>query len=130
MKKLSKQQVERRAQLAADIARACLGMNVAIDEFNASVVALHAGLAPKVDAVNVAIDAANAFTEEVHDELESYYDEKSERWQEGEAGQAYADWRDEWDLVLDALELEEVVPFDQVEIDVGSFEDLAEEVSS
>ena len=30
-------------------------------------------------------------------EMETYYDERSEKWQEGDAGSAYADWKGEWE---------------------------------
>ena len=41
----------------------------------------------KQDAWEVLDDAAN--------QAESYYDERSEKWQEGDRGQAYSEWKDE-----------------------------------
>jgi len=130
MKKLSKQQCARHEELVAQLTKARDDLNTAIGAYNAEVARLHAELSPKVDAVNAVITEVNSFVEEVHDEQESYYDERSEKWQEGDAGQAYSYWKDGWDLTLDELELEEPSPFDEVEVDVDGFEQLEDEVSS
>jgi hypothetical protein len=47
------------------------------------------------DAARVLDDAAT--------EAELYFDERSEKWQEGEAGERYAEWRDELRRLADDL---------------------------
>jgi hypothetical protein len=131
MKRLDKKQQAYHEKLATQLKEAGDELNVAIGAFNAAVAQLHGELAPKVDAVNVAIEAVNEFVMQVHGDQESYYDERSENWQNGDAGSAYQDRMSEWDLVLDALELEEPVPFDEIEIDeMDAFENLEQEVQS
>lgn len=130
MKCLDKKQQAYHAKLVAQLTESRDALNQAIREFNAAVVQLHSDLAPKVDAVNAAIENVNGFVMEVHSDLESYYDDKSDNWKEGDAGSAYYDWMSAWDISLGALELEEPVPFDEVEIDVDEFENLELEVSS
>jgi hypothetical protein len=130
MKRLSKKQQERHEELLVQLTTARDDLNQAIIHFNEEVSKLHGDLAPKVTAVNEAITLVNAFVEEIHGDQECFYDERSEKWQENDAGQAYADWMGEWEMSIDELELEEPTPFDEVEIDVETFENLSQEVSS
>jgi hypothetical protein len=46
---------------------------------------------------------ACAIMEDAASEAESYYDEKSEKWQEGERGQAYSEWKDRLREIADSL---------------------------
>ena len=45
-----------------------------------------------MQAFNDALAAAREFTEEIHSEMETFYNEKSDKWQEGDAGSAYQSW--------------------------------------
>lgn len=45
----------------------------------------------RLNAVDKLISEAAVLLAEIGDEMEGYYDERSEGWQEGEAGQEYAD---------------------------------------
>lgn len=130
MKKLTKKQQVRHEELSAKLTTAKEGLSAAILDFNEGVQKLHADMAPKVEAVNVAISEANTFAQEIHDEQESYYDAKSDNWRDGDAGSAYSDWMGAWELELEEVELEEPVDFDEPEIDTDSFEQLETEVSS
>ena len=82
---------------------------------------LKAELVDRIDRLqsdlNAAIEEAEAFREEVHDAQEEYYDERSEKWQEGASGEAYKEWMDEWE-----------VEFEEVECDVSSNLDGLSEV--
>ena len=63
-------------------------------------------------------------------EMQGYIDDRSEKWQEGERGQAYMAWQQEFsDNDLEAIELDQPEPLelstgDQTEI----LEGLAEEI--
>lgn len=130
MKRLSKEQVKRHAQLATDLHEAYREMEAAIGYYNVAVSEAFAKLAPAVEAFNAKVTEANEFIGEVHDEQEAYFDEKSERWQEGDAGSAYSDWKGEWETEVEEVELEEPGELDVPDVDIESFENLEEESSS
>lgn len=53
------------------------------------------------------LEETNEFLESVHSEMQEYFDERSEKWQESEKGSAYQDWMDEWNSPLNEVELPE-----------------------
>ena len=131
MKRLSKQQAAQHAKLATDLTEARDSLNQAIREYNRRVKDLHASLLMyRVAKVNTAAKACNAFVSDVHDEQESYYEDRSDNWREGDAGSAYEEWKNSWEVNLDELELEDPQPFDEVDIDVDEFANLEEECPS
>lgn len=73
-----------------------------------------------VDKLNESIQAARDFRDEVVQEMQDYFDERSEKWHETENGQSYEAWKSEWE----GFELEEI---DKSEIDGESFGQLPEE---
>lgn len=77
MNKLSKEQKQQKQALATKIENALANLEQAIQE-------------------------ANEFIEDVHTSMEEFYDERSQRWQESEAGSAYEDWISEWGTEIDA----------------------------
>lgn len=78
MKKLSKEQSERKAEII-DRLRECEGkVSGAIVEYNE------------------AVADAESLRDEVSAEQEDYRANRSDKWSEGEAGQAYAEWADNW----------------------------------
>jgi hypothetical protein len=48
-----------------------------------------------------ALESVQSFAEGIRDEAQSYYDEKSERWQEGDKGQEYNLFIESWGEVAD-----------------------------
>ena len=46
--------------------------------------------------LNSEIEDWNAFALDIADELQSYYDERSETWQEGDVGSAFSEWVERW----------------------------------
>lgn len=63
-----------------------------------------------VEDYNAALDALHGTIEEAKDGLQGEYDEKSERWQEGEKGQAVSSWIEDigskCDEIADGIEVE------------------------
>ena len=45
--------------------------------------------------------------DEIVGEMEAYYEDRSEKWQEGEKGQNYSAWKDQWE-VLDITPLDDI----------------------
>lgn len=101
MKRLSKKHRESEAAHQKAVEKAMSEANDAIIEYNEALYNL-----PSPDealaAFNQAIEEYNTWLGEVRADMECYYDERSERWQEGDAGDQYQTW-------IDAMEdLEEV----------------------
>lgn len=57
-----------------------------------------------VEEYSSSLSALHSSVEEIVERQEGYYYDRSERWQESDAGQAYAEWKDEWDTFKDSLE--------------------------
>ncbi|MFP3443222.1 hypothetical protein R0K18_36360, partial [Pantoea sp. SIMBA_133] len=63
----------------------------------------------RIDAYNEQLEEARGFAEDMVSEIDSYMSDRSERWQDGDTGPAYSDWKSEWENVaLDELEHVEV----------------------
>ena len=68
-----------------------------------------ADLNEKIDAYNTAVAALNAWKEDIVNVMEQDFEDRSEKWQEGEKGQAYQNWKDEWEnFIAEELEAVEV----------------------
>jgi hypothetical protein len=53
---------------------------------------------------NEVVGEVTEFRDEVVSEMDDYYSNKSDKWQEGEKGEAYSSWKDQWE----SFEIEEV----------------------
>lgn len=59
---------------------------------------------------NSILEEAKEFTEGVAERLGEYYDDKSEKWQEGEKGEEFSEWRDQWgDVEFPAIRWDDIV---------------------
>lgn len=54
--------------------------------------------------LNAAIEEAEELRDEIHTAMEEYYDARSEKWQEGETGEDYKEWMDEWETEFETVE--------------------------
>lgn len=52
---------------------------------------------------NDAREMAHSALDEAATDAETYFDERSEKWQEGDAGSAYSEWKDELSNARDTL---------------------------
>lgn len=93
MKKLTKLQVLKKKALFAKLAL------LSMDEksFN-------------LEEYNKAIRSLNDFIADTKDEMQNYFDERTEKWQESDNGFLYQNWIDNWDI-----EFQEVNSFKEVE---------------
>ena len=55
-----------------------------------------------VEEINEAKEEVRGILDDVANEAEEYYDDKSEKWQESERGEAYGEWRDKLRELADA----------------------------
>lgn len=122
MKKLSKDDVVEKDKIASELSEKRDTLIEAVDVFNAEVKAAYQKLAQFVEPYNVAIEHAKDFVDRVADEQQAYFDEKSETWQEGEKGEEYQAWIEEWGSMF----LEECLI--SIPEDFDHPEDLSEEL--
>lgn len=95
-----KQEVLSRLQNAFD------DLQEAVDIFNSVVNVGWTNLQIPINNYNEAISEANEWQSGIATEIQDYIDEKSEKWQEGEKGQAYASWKEQYEEELETVELE------------------------
>jgi hypothetical protein len=104
MKKLSKRDEERRAEIKAELEAAEIEVTSAIEEVN---LLIDGKLAAAIDTYNQAVNNLDGLRDDVVAAMEEYAGDRSEKWQEGDAGQSYEEWKSEWEN-LDATELDKV----------------------
>lgn len=93
VKRLSKKQDDKWTDLLGEVEAQSEKLEVA-----------HNTICEAVEAYNEELTEYNAKVQELRDyrdellaDMQCYYEEKSERWQEGEKGAAYQTWMDEWE---------------------------------
>ena len=96
MKKLSKDQQKFRDDLVKRLDDALIGVNNAVEKANAA-----------IDEYNVIVADVESYRDEIVSEMETYFDERSDKWQEGDAGSAYSEWKGEWEN-LDCSAIDQV----------------------
>ena len=103
MKKVSKKTQDRIADLFSQLDDAAGEIECAVSNYNAAAYEL------------------NEIRAEVAAEIETYIDERSDRWQESERGETYAEWLNSWE--------EETEEVDEPCCDHGDVDDLVYEVA-
>ena len=94
MKKFTKAQIDEKAKHREDVAKAHAALTDAIDAFNAAKAEAWAKVEAAQTEYRDAVSAANEWRDNLHGDAQSYFDERSEKWQEGDAGQQYSAWLD------------------------------------
>lgn len=102
--KFSKTDTERTEGLAQKIRDKRAELEEAIDELNGKLEDEVSSINETVGELNELLSEANGVVEDIAAEMQGEFDDKSEKWQEGERGEATAEWINE----LDAFNLEEV----------------------
>jgi uncharacterized protein YukE len=131
VKKLSKDQVTQHLKIGEGLRDAHEELDDAVKKYNEKVNVAFSELQTFVETLNAKITEANDFVENIHSEQEAFFDEKSDKWQEGDAGSAYQDWMTQWgDRVCEEVELSEPEELYVSEIDFESFDGLETECLS
>src|SRR3974390_1904395 len=102
MKRLSKAQISELDTHVEKLGKAYAQVEEAWREFEAA----HQEVASAVEAYNDAVQEAVGWRDDIVSQMQEYYDERSEKWQEGEAGEQYQAWIDEWESASIEEELE------------------------
>jgi uncharacterized protein YPO0396 len=108
--RLSKADMKRCDELVARLRECAERLVAAIEAANAQIEQAVARVNGDIAAYNEALAEAKNFGEQFVHRMRKEYNEKSDRWQEGDIGQAVSGWIDEWE----GLDLEEI---DEVSVD-------------
>jgi hypothetical protein len=129
--KLSKAELEQRSKLIERLNEAHGKLEAAINGYNEQVAELREPVEQAVSTYNEELAEAAAFAAQIAESRQGEYDDKSDKWQEGDKASAAADWISEWEN-FEADEIEIEWP-DELELpDTGHSENLegiAEEMS-
>lgn len=105
--KLSKLERERRDEIAAALREHADNIGKLVDAYNAATEEPRAAIEAAVEAYNALLGDATEFAQDIATQADNDISEKSEKWQEGERGQAATQWKDEWEgLSFDDLDIE------------------------
>lgn len=94
MKRISKQQEKQLAELTEELRENRQAVDDAFDELDSAVAEYN----------QTAVDLTELLTE-VHGGIESHYNDRSERWQASEAGEAYQAWMEAWDQSVEEIDV-------------------------
>ncbi len=120
--KLTKVEIKRRDDYASELSELADKLSEAIDTFNQELVNARTPVEAAVEAYNTLLEEAKGFAFDIANQAENDISEKSEKWQEGERGEAANEWKDAWENIeLDEIEIE----FPE-ELDVPDFGHSAE----
>jgi uncharacterized protein YukE len=101
MRKFNKEHIADRDEVVQDLKEAKAAIELEYEEFKLAAEKLNG----KVRAYNEALAEADTFREEIVSEMDGYMSDKSEKWADGDAGQEYSSWYNEWEN-LDLTEVE------------------------
>ena len=107
MKRLSKAQEQTRSELLERLRKAQSEMAAEVDKANEAVGAVNAA----IDSYNEALSDVETFRDEITGDMESYADERSDKWRDSDAGSNYDSWKSEWDN----LDTSEVAHAEEIE---------------
>jgi chromosome segregation ATPase len=128
MRKLTKEHITRKQELAKQLEEVGADLIKEIRSFNALLEERSESIDSLTQRYNEVIGGANALIEEIHEEQESYADERSDTWRDGDAGQAHGDWAGEWSISLDEIDVELPDVVDEPELSAAeTLRDLPEQ---
>ena len=94
--KLDKADNARRDRLVEELREGAGKIEDAMREYNEAVAALRAPVEELVAAYNETLEEAKGFAEDIGNTADATFDERSEKWREGEKGEAAGVFRDAW----------------------------------
>lgn len=108
MNKLSKDQLARLEALRAEYAEAVAAVAASQEAAREAIEKATNEVNEKIDELNAVIANADELRDQISSAIDDHIAEKSDAWQEGERGQAFAAWRDQWSETLSEIEHIEV----------------------
>lgn len=95
--KLTKEEIATKAEIAGNLEKAWASVEDAVSEYNDEVNKAKEKVTAVIASFNDVAGQAAVFVQEVADRASGEIDEKTEKWQEGDRGQAAISWKDEWE---------------------------------
>jgi hypothetical protein len=120
MKRLSKQQESEREGLVRALRASGSILAGAVGKFNATLADAWAEVEEALGVYAAVVEAANDFRDRIVTAASDYQGERSEKWQEGEAGSAYVSWVGEWESEIEGVEVEKPDDLDEPEADAAA----------
>ena len=118
--KLTKAEVKEGEVHIDSLEVASTGINAAVEAFNNGLEVMRSDFKIAVDSYNEQLASIREFTANVANRFEDEISDKSDRWQEGDAGNAAAELRDAWqNIELEDIEID--LPED-IEFEAGDHE--------
>jgi hypothetical protein len=123
--KLSKAQLTERDALAAELRKQGAALNIAIVAFNQAMQPPSQAVGESLDAYNAILERAHTLADGIVETAQEAFDAKSEKWQESDKGIQVRLWIEQWEVSLDAIDLELPEPLQEVTPDeqAGALED-------
>jgi len=125
MKRINKAKLLEIAAVSGTCQEAAEKLTGAVEAYNEGLAALKAPLEAALQAYQEATAGLKELYEGIAQEAREYYDERSERWQEGEEGAAYNEWAE----ALEGFEIEEIEIDFPEEIDAPEVADFTDEAT-
>lgn len=116
MNKLSKSDIKLKDEIAAKLRDLGEKLKAAIATYNEKLEEIKAPVEDAVSAYNAAVQEWEEFRGGIADTQENHFDGKSENWQEGQRGQAYSEWKDQWAEEAEEVEVEFPEPLDEPDL--------------
>jgi predicted nucleic acid-binding Zn-ribbon protein len=107
MTKLSKADIKTRDEIAGKLQDRQLDFEQALEQYNTAIHDAWASLSEEMTALNSAIAEANQWRADIHQAMEDFFSDESEKWQNSDKGAEYRDWQGEFECALDEVELEQ-----------------------
>jgi hypothetical protein len=115
--KTTKDQLARRDAIAAELRDRAHALNVAIADFNRQFEPLVRAVSEAQTHYNAAMESARTLASEISNPAQEQFDDKSERWQDSDAGTQIRMWIEGWELSLDDVELDLPKPIEEINAD-------------
>lgn len=128
MKKLTATQIKTKNDLTSSLVETADRIRKEIHGINTFLVDARERIEHLEELYAAQVEAANAFAESIHDTQDAYMSERSEAWASSDNGDMYRDWADEWQLTLEAVEIEFPDELEEPDLeDLESFRDLPDQ---
>ena len=121
MKKISKDQIKRRDELQGKLQSLMADLETACEAYNETLREKWSAIDDALGAYNEAIGEVNEWQQEIASDIQSYMDDRSEKWLESDKASEYESWREEFEDEIEEVKLEQ-----PEELGTSDLEDLSE----
>lgn len=130
MKRISKSDAQRKLELADKLEKAHSVLDNAISVFNERVTELWPSVTEAIETYNQVAQEVNGFKADIAGAIESYMDDRSDKWREGDAAQSYEEWKSAWEEDIEEAEIDDPDTVEMPELSNGEeLRDMEDEVS-